>query len=112
MRLIFFEQGSHCNITTRVGDSFTGVFAGSHKSSDDYKVLFKMVKKMHHRDGTSSVDQTRDSLEEYVGFGPDHSMVFEASVVARIEISEFQTGVARGNRSNGTSSLLSRHCRS
>ena len=69
---------------------------------DGHKLLLKMVKKAYPKDGSTSGDRNEHFAEEYLGFGHEHSMVFQASILAKIEIPEFQTGIARGNKPNGS----------
>ena len=68
--------------------------AGGQKSSDDYNILFKMVKSTSEKSGN---DQNGVLYEYSAGIGEEHAVVFPVSSLARIDVPEKQS-----NRSAST----------
>ena len=94
-------QGLECKIHTRAGESFSGIFAGSAKVGEDYKLLFKMVKALSPGPHGEAVNGAGDeATAELTGFGQDHSMVFPINSIASMDLPEIAP-LARAATPNG-----------
>ena len=88
----YSQQGAQSIIVTKANETFSGIFAGSQKSNDDYNFLFKMVRK------TTTTDTL--SQGEYVGNEAEHTMVFPTNSLLSIDTPEEQIA-PRGTSANG-----------
>ena len=76
------SQGLPVNITTKHTESFCGIFAGLETSESVYQI--RMVRRLPPK----SKDEVNGNevREDYVGTGPDHSMVFHTSDVLGLAV--------------------------
>jgi hypothetical protein len=74
-------------ITAKSGEVFSGVFAGATAEPNESTVLFKMVRQVssHSKEGMNGAT---DSYGDYIGVGPEHTLVFNMMDVIDVAIAD------------------------
>jgi len=77
-------------VTAKSGDTFSGVFAGATTEINESTFMFKMVRQIssHSKDGANGANE---ACSDYVGTGPDHTMVFGMGDIIDITIANVST---------------------
>ena len=88
-------------VTAKSGDTFSGVFAGATTEINESTFMFKMVRQISNqtKDG---VNGASEPSSDYIGTGPDHTMVFGMGDIIDITIANVSTIAISGNQ-NGNS---------
>ena len=85
-------------MTLKNGEQFTGVFSGSSLESSAKSVyILKMVKKTRLASHQQTNGNT-EPLDEYIGEGEDHVMVFDAQDTADLEVTNVVTANAHATQ--------------
>ncbi|KAK2760843.1 hypothetical protein FQN54_002082 [Arachnomyces sp. PD_36] len=100
-RLLFLLTsfiGLSATITTKNGESFTGIFSGSVLEPSESSFMMKMTQKV-------SADQGRanGANEIYLGSAPDHSMVFDAKDIVDVSVANVSTSEVVAKEHSGAS---------
>ena len=89
-------------MTTKNGDTYTGIFAGSTMDNHECGYLFKMVQAI---DTKSGLNGDRSTVADYIGVGEDHAMSFDAKDVGSLVLAKFALN-PREKPQNGTYNSL------
>ena len=85
-------------MTLKNGEQFTGVFSGSSLESSAKSVyILKMVKKTRLASHQQTNGNT-EPLDEYIGEGEDHVMVFDTQDTADLEVANVVTANAHATQ--------------
>ncbi|KAI9811605.1 MAG: hypothetical protein M1827_005354 [Pycnora praestabilis] len=87
-RLLFLLgnlKGLSATITTKHGDSFSGIFSGALLEPGEMTYVLRMVKRIKSA-GEEQVNGSVDAGNEFVGVGPDHTMTFEIKDVVEFAV--------------------------
>ncbi|MCJ1482479.1 hypothetical protein MMC06_002644 [Schaereria dolodes] len=79
-------MGHSVLVTTKNGDTYTGIFAGSTMDNHECGYLFKMVQAI---DTKSGLNGDRSTVADYIGVGEDHAMSFDAKDVGSLVLAKF-----------------------
>jgi len=93
-------------VTAKSGDMFSGVFAGATTEINESTFMFKMVRQIssQNMDGANGANEVSS---DYIGTGPDHTMVFGMGDIIDITIANVSTITSSGNQNgNSISSMV------
>ncbi|KAJ5281830.1 hypothetical protein N7478_007202 [Penicillium angulare] len=100
-RLVFLFAsfiGLHTTITTKNGDTYTGVFSSSTLEPTDSSFSLKMVQRAPEENKTNGVN---DATTPYLGAGIDHAMSFDIKDIADISVPNVVPAEVSVKESNG-----------
>ncbi|KAI9928641.1 hypothetical protein ASPWEDRAFT_36403 [Aspergillus wentii DTO 134E9] len=105
-RLVFLLTsfiGLTAIITTKNGESFTGIFSSSSLEPSDSSFLLKMVQRASKQD-PQRTNGVSDVASPFLGSAPEHSMAFDVKDIVDIAVANVSTADVTAKTANGAAS--------
>ena len=96
-------QGRHVTVTLKTGARFSGILSGVSTSTPDIGCTLKWARQI--RAATGSQDP-EPNAEEYIGGGPEKTMVFQSQDLAEIYAEKVTLGESAGGLKTAHNGML------